>query len=86
MLRKVIRAFDAGEDANEKSISLLDALRALQDAWTNVADTSIQACFRHCGFVHTDDESDDHADATIPDANDDANDNPGNGSARGARL
>eukprot|EP00117_Sycon_ciliatum_P009288 scpid55638/ scgid3155/ len=54
MMRKVIKHFDDGKPINEIKVTLIEALRSLQDAWSNVEESTIRACFRHCGFTITD--------------------------------
>ena len=47
--------------AVEKNIlfqwTLLDALLALNDAWSKVKPTTIANCYKHCGFVPRDPET-----------------------------
>ena len=53
MLKKLVNTFD-DEDADPKSITLLDGLRFLKSAWYAVTSTPIANCFKHCGFVSKD--------------------------------
>ena len=41
---------DNNHQIEDMKISVLDALRILQDAWCQVTSTTIQNCFHHCGF------------------------------------
>ncbi|KAL4107458.1 hypothetical protein QTP88_017800 [Uroleucon formosanum] len=46
-----------------KKINILEALHFVNEAWNNISDATIQNCFRHGGFVKTEEEEeeDDHS-------------------------
>jgi hypothetical protein len=47
VIKKIIRAIDT---KTEFVINVLDALRMLNHAWSNVTSTTIENCYRHAGF------------------------------------
>ncbi|XP_060557064.1 tigger transposable element-derived protein 4-like [Ruditapes philippinarum] len=66
VVAKKIKAVDNNKDF---SISVLDALRMMRHAWSQVTSTTIKNCYRHAGFTSTqttDVESEDDADDDIP--------------------
>ncbi|CAI6372202.1 unnamed protein product [Macrosiphum euphorbiae] len=47
-----------------KKINILEALHFVNEAWNNISDVTIRNCFRHGGFVKTEEEEeeeDDHS-------------------------
>lgn len=50
VIKKKIRAIDT---KTEFVINVLDALRMLNHAWSNVTSTTIANCYRHAGFQVT---------------------------------
>jgi len=67
VIQKKIRAIDT---KTEFVISVLDALRMLNHAWSNVTSTTIANCYRHAGFQlptdNTHSDGEDEVDDDIP--------------------
>ena len=69
VLDKLVHDIDNNHQIEDMKISVLAALRILQDAWCQVTSTTIQNCFHHCGFscdttssdMETIDEEDENA-------------------------
>ncbi|XP_069134565.1 tigger transposable element-derived protein 4-like [Argopecten irradians] len=69
VIQRKIRAVD--NKSGEVSITVLDAIRMLNQAWGSVKDTTIRNCFRHAGFVSATTISDDDE---APESDDDPED------------
>ncbi|XP_070385946.1 tigger transposable element-derived protein 4-like [Dermacentor albipictus] len=54
LLNRMVVCIDAGK---QYCVSLLSAINMLADAWKAVAPATLQNCFRHAGFVITDEVS-----------------------------
>jgi len=50
MTKPLLVLINSGEKIDSKSISLLDTLLMIQSVWNDVKQTTIQNCFRKCGF------------------------------------
>jgi len=53
LLQQLLVALDC---RREYKVSVLDALHSIHMAWKNVSPTTIENCFRHCGFAATTDQ------------------------------
>lgn len=62
MLIKMIEAMDNGK---EFSLSLLDAVNYVHQAWQEVSKETIANCYKHAGFFETEDDDDD-SDEELP--------------------
>ena len=52
VMERIIHDIDRGQSFSDIKISVLDALRIIQTAWSNVSNSTISNCFQHCGFTH----------------------------------
>lgn len=50
LMSRMLTWHDAQKDMSEFSISLLDSLSMLKEAWDDVTADTVKNCFRHCGF------------------------------------
>jgi hypothetical protein len=51
VVERVLRAVENGQEIDNGTVTLLDAVRMLQSAWFQVKPETIANCFRHAGFV-----------------------------------
>lgn len=65
--RMILKIVNREEQDKELNISIPDAIRMLQDSWTDVTKLTIKNCFRGAGFkmVHESDESNDGSDGIV---------------------
>jgi len=61
----LLKQITYAEKKKDFVITVLDALRLLQQAWTSVTPTTITNCFRHAGFSHQTPETE-NEDGDIP--------------------
>jgi hypothetical protein len=50
MIKRLLAIINSGEKITSNSISLLDTVFMIQSAWNDVKQSTIQNCFRKCGF------------------------------------
>ena len=70
--RVILRQMKSIDEKKEFSLSILDAMRLMQQAWESVQPRTISNCFRHANFHRP--ESETEASETTSDADDDAED------------
>lgn len=51
VVERILQSVDAGNPADDKSITVLDGIRMLHNAWHQVTAETIANCFRHAGFT-----------------------------------
>ncbi|GFR89237.1 ATP-dependent 6-phosphofructokinase [Elysia marginata] len=58
VLRRMVAAISNGEGSSHLTMTLLDAMTTIAEAWDEVKQETIGNCFRHAGFKASESESD----------------------------